>query len=214
MHSRVLRSEKGCKIRVTHVHACSYCVHTRDDTVRLNDASRFLRVIYRSHIVSITTRRSWQYPLIGWRKECSFVLFFELVNMFGLSPRISASTSLLSFDLLLRSILKFQCVGTALMRTFDLYFILRRSVVFSDVSVTHRSSCESCSSSRSFARLSIGLPRRTPASEAPCARRTSASCVGGSEDGAVFGVEIARSSPSCQKLQWSPLEHCAFAFHR
>ena len=48
-----LRSEKGCKIRVTHVHACSDCVHTRDDTGRLNYASRFVRVIYSSHIVSI-----------------------------------------------------------------------------------------------------------------------------------------------------------------
>ena len=32
-------------------------------------------------------------------------------------------------------------------------------------------------------------------------------CVGGSEDGAVFGVDFARSS-SCRKLRWSPLEHC------
>ena len=44
---------KGCRIRVTHVHACSDCVHTRDDTVRLDYASRFVRVIYSSHIVSI-----------------------------------------------------------------------------------------------------------------------------------------------------------------
>ena len=53
IHSRVLRSEKGCRIRVTHVHACSDCVYTRDDTVRLDYASRFVRVIYSSHIVSI-----------------------------------------------------------------------------------------------------------------------------------------------------------------
>ena len=37
----------------THVHTRSDCVHTRDDTVRLNYASRFVRVIYSSHIVSI-----------------------------------------------------------------------------------------------------------------------------------------------------------------
>ena len=48
-----LRSEKGCKIRVTHVHACSDCVLTRDDTDRLTYASRFVRVIHSSHIVSI-----------------------------------------------------------------------------------------------------------------------------------------------------------------
>ena len=53
IHARVLRSEKGCRIRVTHVHACSDCVYTRNDTVRLNNASRFVRVIYSSHIVSI-----------------------------------------------------------------------------------------------------------------------------------------------------------------
>ena len=53
IHTRVLRSETGCRIRVTHVHACSECVHTRDDTDRLTYASRFVRVIYSSHIVSI-----------------------------------------------------------------------------------------------------------------------------------------------------------------
>ena len=53
IHTRVLRSEKGCRIRVTHVHTRSDCVHTRDDTVRLNYASRFVRVIYSSHVVSI-----------------------------------------------------------------------------------------------------------------------------------------------------------------
>ena len=44
---------KGCRIRVTHVHACSDCVYTRNDTVRLDYAYRFVRVIYSSHIVSI-----------------------------------------------------------------------------------------------------------------------------------------------------------------
>ena len=53
MHTRVLRSEKGCRIRVTHVHTRSDCVHTRDDTDRLGYASRFVRVIYSSHLVSI-----------------------------------------------------------------------------------------------------------------------------------------------------------------
>ena len=39
--------------RRTQVHTRSDCVHTRDDTVRLDYASRFVRVIYSSHIVSI-----------------------------------------------------------------------------------------------------------------------------------------------------------------
>ena len=53
IHTRVLRSEKGCKIRVTLVHTRSDCVHTREDAVRLDYASRYVRVIYSSHIVSI-----------------------------------------------------------------------------------------------------------------------------------------------------------------
>ena len=48
-HARVLRSEKGCRIRVAHVHSCSDCVHTRDDADRLNYAF----VIRSSYIVSI-----------------------------------------------------------------------------------------------------------------------------------------------------------------
>ena len=40
--TRVLRSENGCKIRVTHVLTRSDCVHTRDDTDGLNYASRFV----------------------------------------------------------------------------------------------------------------------------------------------------------------------------
>ena len=55
IHTRVLRSEKGCKIRVTHVHACSDCVYTRNDTVRLKYASRFVRVIYSSHKLDTVT---------------------------------------------------------------------------------------------------------------------------------------------------------------
>ena len=53
IHERVLRSEKGCRIRVTHFHACSDCVHTRDATIRLDYAYLFVRAIYSSHIVSI-----------------------------------------------------------------------------------------------------------------------------------------------------------------
>ena len=64
------------------------------------------------------------------RKECSFVLFFELKGILGKSPYISAGASLLSFSLLLRPILKFHSVGTALMRNFDLNVPERRTLFF------------------------------------------------------------------------------------
>ena len=47
IHTCVLRSEKRAAGSVSHiVHTRSDCVHTRDDTVRLNYASRFVRVIF------------------------------------------------------------------------------------------------------------------------------------------------------------------------
>ena len=64
-----------------------------------------------------------QNPLIGRRKECSFFPFFELKDILGKSARVSAGASLWSFSLLLRSVLTFHSVGTALMRTSDLKFI-------------------------------------------------------------------------------------------
>ena len=71
IHARVLRSEKGCRIRVTHVHTRSDCVYTKNDTVRLNYASRFVRVIYSSHTVSIkldtVTQRLMNYVMIPYR---------------------------------------------------------------------------------------------------------------------------------------------------
>ena len=79
-------------------------------------------------------------------KKVVLSVSFELVDIIGQSPRVSAGASLLSFSLLLRPILKFHSVGTALVRNFDLYFIQRWTFVFSDVSMTQRSSCESYSS--------------------------------------------------------------------
>ena len=64
--------------------------------------------------------------------------FFELEEILG--------KSLLSFSLHLRSVLKFQSVGTALLKKFDLYFIQRWTFAFSDVCLTQRSSCGSYSS--------------------------------------------------------------------
>ena len=66
--------------------------------------------------------------------------------MFFKSPRVSASASLLSFSLSWRSVLKFHCVGTSLMRNFDLYCIQRWTFIFSDVCFTQCSPCESYSS--------------------------------------------------------------------
>ena len=82
-----------------------------------------------------------QNPLIGRRKECSFFLSFELEDILGKSPRVSAGASLLSFNLSLRSVLELHSVWTALMRNFDLYFIQRWTFVFSNVCMTYRSSC-------------------------------------------------------------------------
>ena len=75
IHSRVLRSEKGCKIRVTQVRTRSDCVHTRNDTVRLDYASRFVRVIYSSHIVSIKLGTVTN-------RECFFLRHVELNSTF------------------------------------------------------------------------------------------------------------------------------------
>ena len=50
-------------------------------------------------------------------KKVSLVLFFELIDIFGKSPRVSAGASLLSFTLL-----KFHSVRTALMKNLNLIF--------------------------------------------------------------------------------------------
>ena len=64
-------------------------------------------------------------PLIGRRIECSFVLFFALEYISGKIPCLATGAVLLSFSLFLRSVLKFHCEGTSLMRNFDLYFSKR-----------------------------------------------------------------------------------------
>ena len=51
----------------------------------------------------------WQTPFTGRWEEGSFVRFFEVEDVRGQSPRVSAGASLLSFSLFLRSVLKFQC---------------------------------------------------------------------------------------------------------
>ena len=53
-------------------------------------------------------------------KNVDFSRFFELIDILGKSPRVSAGASLLSLSLLPRSVFKFHSVRTALMKEFDL----------------------------------------------------------------------------------------------
>ena len=94
-----------------HMHACS----------RVHHKLSFLRV-------SCGCGR--QNPLLIRRIECSFVFLFELVDILGKSPRASAGTSLLSFSLFPRSVLKFHSEGTALVTKIDLYHSEGRTFVF------------------------------------------------------------------------------------
>ena len=63
-------------------------------------------------------------------KNVAFVLVIELVDILGKFPRVSAGASLLSFSLFQRSVLKFESVGTSLMRNFDLYFFQAMHLCF------------------------------------------------------------------------------------
>ena len=85
-------------------------------------------------------------PLLRGRIECSFVFLFELIDILGKFPRISAGTSLLSCSLFWRSLLKCHSVGSSLMKNFDLYFTKRWTCIFSDVCLTQCSPRESYSS--------------------------------------------------------------------
>ena len=96
------------------------------------------------------------YPLLRRSIECSFVFSFELACFWqGSKPCLGAS--LLSCSLSGRSLLKFHCVGTSLMRNFDLSFTKRWSFIFSDVCLTHCSSRELYSSS--WSQHFCALPR-------------------------------------------------------
>ena len=87
------------------------------------------------------------HSLVGEKKAAlSVSLSFKI--LLAISPRVSAHIAL-SFNLLLRSVLKFHGVVTALMRKFDLYFTERWSFGFSDVCVTLRCFCEPHSSNLS-----------------------------------------------------------------
>ena len=67
-YTHVFCARRKAARSVSHMFTRSDCVHTRDDTARLNYASRFVRVIYSSHIVSIklgtvtpSVAVDWQY---------------------------------------------------------------------------------------------------------------------------------------------------------
>ena len=89
---------------------------------------------------------SWQYPFFRGRIECSFVVFFELVNVFGKIPCLASGASLLSFSLFIGPVLKFHSVGTSLIRNFDLYFLSNGPFISPDTCLTQRRLCDSYSS--------------------------------------------------------------------
>ena len=68
----------------------------------------------------------WETPFVGKSEKGSFVLLFELSEILDQSPLVSAGTSLMSFNLLLRPVVKFYSVRTPLMRNFDLNLPERR----------------------------------------------------------------------------------------
>ena len=63
-----------------------------------------------------------EYPFFRGRAECSFVVLFELVYVFGMVPCLASGTSLLSFSLFMGPILEFHSAGSSLIRIFVLYF--------------------------------------------------------------------------------------------
>ena len=67
---------------------------------------------------------------LGGEKKVALSVFLSFKMFLGRSPRVSADTSLMSFNLFLRPGLKFHSTGTALMRNFDLYFTERWSFCF------------------------------------------------------------------------------------
>ena len=66
---------------------------------------------------------SREYPLFRGRVECSFVVLFELVCVFGKVPSLASGTSLLSFSLFMGPVFKFHGVGTSLMLRFGLVVV-------------------------------------------------------------------------------------------
>ena len=105
-HYRIFRYPHGLQFGfvqvflANHVHACSGIYH-------------------KLSFLWVYCGCGRQNPLLRRWIEWNFVFLFELIDFPGKFPRISAGTSLLSFSLLLRSILKFHSVGNALIMIYD-----------------------------------------------------------------------------------------------
>ena len=87
---------------------------------------------------SFVTDGAGRHHSLASEKNAAFSFSFELKDIIGKSPRVSAGASLLSFSLLQRPVLEFQSVRTALMRNFDLYFTKRWTFIFPDVAFVNR----------------------------------------------------------------------------
>ena len=118
-------------------------------------------------------------PFFRGRVECSLVLFFELVSVFGKVPCLALGASQLYCSLFLRSVLKLHSVGTSLMRNFDIDFSQRWSSVFLDTRKTWRRLSESYHLNW-FQDFCIRFHRDTPLWETSesesCDTRASESC--------------------------------------
>ena len=82
-------------------------------------------------------------PFFRQRVECSLFVRLELVFVFGKVPCLASGTSLLSLSLFMGPVLKFHCLGTSLMKIFDIYFSKRQPFLFPDTQVTQRGLNES-----------------------------------------------------------------------
>ena len=107
----------------------------------------------RSFLLTICTLSSWIYhklsflrlfcfrnredPFFRGRVECSLVLFFELICVFGKVPCLASGASL-SFSLFMGPVLKLRSVRTSLKRIFDIYFSQRWSFLLPDTRLTKR----------------------------------------------------------------------------
>ena len=101
------------------------------------------------------TSSTWENPLFCMREECSRVVRFELVHMFGKIPSPALGTSLLSFSLFVGPNLEFKNAATLLMSRFDLYFSKRWSFLVPDTRVTWRGRSES-NSLNCFGKFALG----------------------------------------------------------
>ena len=129
----------------TYTVACSFACNSAlavSTVVGLFRSAHLLRNLPQTLFPRVLSWLREANPLLDRRIECSFNLFFELVNIFGMSPRVTAGAWLLSFSLSSRSVLKFHSVGTSLIRNFDVHFTKRWTFIFSDTCLTRRRLCE------------------------------------------------------------------------